>query len=165
MGKGAGYPPCCPLDPGRADVSQSTCSLRPGTGVWSPRQDVERHNHSPFLRSNLVRDHSHTLTGSLTCWSGRVSRPTSFKLGKRGGVSPAPRVKDPVLSLLWLGSLLWHLFYPWPLAWPEKQKRKTRGLEGDGHQHSFIPFPSSTDCCATDHQRRARRRWRQRVSG
>ena len=23
-------------------------------------------------------------------------------------------VKDPALSLLWLGSLLWHGFIPWP---------------------------------------------------
>ena len=23
-------------------------------------------------------------------------------------------IKDPALSLLWLGSLLWHRFNPWP---------------------------------------------------
>ena len=26
----------------------------------------------------------------------------------------APLVKDPVLSLQWLGLLLWHGFHPWP---------------------------------------------------
>ena len=35
-------------------------------------------------------------------------------------------IKDPVLLLLWLGSLLWHGFNPWPQnfcmtwAWPKK---------------------------------------------
>lgn len=38
-------------------------------------------------------------------------------------------VKDPVLSLLQLGSLLWCRFHPWPRnyvqrAWPKKKKKK-----------------------------------------
>ena len=41
-------------------------------------------------------------------------------------------IKDPVLSLLWLGSPLWHGFSPWPLnfhmPWvqPKKKKREKR---------------------------------------
>ena len=43
----------------------------------------------------------------------------------------AQRVKDPVLSLLWLWSLLWYGFSPWlknfcmPWVWPQKQKQTT----------------------------------------
>ena len=39
-------------------------------------------------------------------------------------------VKDPALSLLWLGSMLWLGFDPWPgnlhmpWAWPKKKKKK-----------------------------------------
>ena len=39
-------------------------------------------------------------------------------------------VKDPVLSLLWLGSLVWCGFGPWPRnfcvlqAWPKGKKKK-----------------------------------------
>ena len=42
-------------------------------------------------------------------------------------------VKDLVLSLLWLGSLLWHGFNPWPgnfrmpQVWPKKKKKKGLG--------------------------------------
>ena len=30
----------------------------------------------------------------------------------------AQKVKDPALSLQWLGSLLWHGFNPWPWELP-----------------------------------------------
>ena len=39
-------------------------------------------------------------------------------------------IKDPVLSLQWLGLLLWHRFDPWPRnfcrpwAWPKKKKKE-----------------------------------------
>ena len=44
-------------------------------------------------------------------------------------------VKDTALSLLQLGSLLWHGFSPWPgnfhmpWAWPKKKKRRRRKKE------------------------------------
>ena len=43
-----------------------------------------------------------------------------------------PEVKDPALSLLWLGSLLWHGFDPWCgnfcvlQAWPKNIKIKLK---------------------------------------
>ena len=42
----------------------------------------------------------------------------------------AQQVKDPTLSLLWLGSLLWHRFNPWPWNFymlqvePKEKKKK-----------------------------------------
>ena len=44
-------------------------------------------------------------------------------------------VKDPALSLLWLGSLLWCSFSPWPRnfsmlwVWPKREK-KTKDRDG-----------------------------------
>ena len=43
----------------------------------------------------------------------------------------AQRVKDLVLSLQWLRSLLWHRFQPWPRnfhmpwAWPKRKKKSS----------------------------------------
>ena len=40
----------------------------------------------------------------------------------------AQQVKDPVFLLLWLWSLLWHRFHPWPGTFPRSNhKKKTRG--------------------------------------
>ena len=39
-------------------------------------------------------------------WPSKELRPQSSPL--------AQQVKDPTLSLLWLGSLLWHSFNSWP---------------------------------------------------
>ena len=44
-------------------------------------------------------------------------------------------VKEPVLSLLWLGSLLWCRFSPWPRnfcmpwVWQKKKKKKKKDLK------------------------------------
>ena len=46
--------------------------------------------------------------------------------------------KDPVLSLLWLRSLLWHWFNPWPgnvnVPWvqPKKKKKHTHTQKNSG---------------------------------
>ena len=45
------------------------------------------------------------------------------------------QVKDPALSLQWLGSLLWCRFDPWPRdfhmpwTWPKQNKRKKKPLK------------------------------------
>ena len=36
----------------------------------------------------------------------------------------AQRVKDPILSLLWLESFLWRGFDPWPWVRQKKKKKK-----------------------------------------
>lgn len=50
----------------------------------------------------------------------------------------AHQVKDPALSLLWCGSLLWHGFDPWlrSLCAPWVWRRKIQWLK----QYRFIPF-------------------------
>ena len=57
-------------------------------------------------------------------------------------------VKDLALSLLWLQSLLWHRFDPWPgnfhmpLAWPGKKKierEKERDYENMGLKPLVLP--------------------------
>ena len=59
-------------------------------------------------------------------WGQRVSSARVAFEESSGGLA----VKDPVLSLLWLRSLLWHGFQPWtknfhmPQALPEKKKKK-----------------------------------------
>ena len=51
------------------------------------------------------------------------------------------RVKDPALSLQWLGSLLWHGFSPWPgnfhMVWA-RPKKKFLFLHLDKPQHWFV---------------------------
>ena len=53
---------------------------------------------------------------NTTAWSSLVAQP----------------VKDPVLSLLWLKSLMWHRFNPWPQkllhvgGTAKKKKKKKR---------------------------------------
>jgi len=55
----------------------------------------------------------------------------------------AQSIKDPVLSLKCLGSLLWHKFYPWPrnfhVLWRQPKKRKKKKKN---HQN---PPPKKTE--------------------
>ena len=52
---------------------------------------------------------------------------SKIKIKKQRNSLVAQQVKDPVLSLLWLGSLLWYRFNPWLgtcMLWPKKRKKK-----------------------------------------
>ena len=69
----------------------------------------------------------------------------------------AQQVKDLVLSLLWLGSLLWSAFYPWlgtSICWlcaPPPKKKITRCLNAwDSDRHVLRLLPWSPRCRAKD---------------
>ena len=84
-----------------------------------------------------------------------MAPPAGLKAG--GSSLGAQRVKDPVLSLQWLGLLLWQGFSPWPRnfympwVWPEKEKsggpkssccggsRMTDGRDWNPSLHSDFP--------------------------
>ena len=81
--------------------------------------------------------------------------------------SRAPRVaqwiKDPVLSLLWYRSLLWHGFDPWPgnfhLWWaqPKKKKEKEEYLRNiSGERNLAISMTLGRDGQETDMARVAK---------
>ena len=62
----------------------------------------------------------------------------SLKVGGHGNFLLAQRVKDPVLSLLWRRSLLWHRYDPWPRNFcmeHTSQKNKNKKFGGHGHIH------------------------------
>ena len=51
----------------------------------------------------------------------------------------AEQVKDPALSLQWLGSLLWSGFDPWPtIAEKRKRKKKKKTLLLKNANHHLI---------------------------
>ena len=56
-------------------------------------------------------------------------------------------VKDPVLSLQWLGSLLWRGFHSWPgnFCMPQAQPKRKKGkkLKESSHCGSVVMNPTS----------------------
>ena len=44
-------------------------------------------------------------------------------------------VKDPALSLLWLGLLLWHKIDPW--AWPKNKQKKPKKVSSQFYPIGF----------------------------
>ena len=82
--------------------------------------------------------HSWSLISATFYWSkhvigpvqiqniGKLSLPFDEKSCKIGSSLMVQQVKDPTLSLLWLGSLLWLRFDPWPgnFCMPQVQPKK-----------------------------------------
>ena len=99
--------------------------LNPGF-IWAPEICIhEPHSFSPFAEFYSV---DHALAFCLYCNINATLKTLLWH-------SPVAQwVKDPVLSLLWLGSLLWCRFDPWTRnfcilwAWPKKKKKKKRIL-------------------------------------
>ena len=55
-----------------------------------------------------------------------LSLPKAANFKRCGSSLVVQQVKDPVLPLLWLRSLLWHRFDPWPgnFCMPQAQPKK-----------------------------------------
>ena len=87
-----------------------------------------------WARPGIKHISSWILVGFINFWAMMETPKCVFNFTKRKTRSSpvAQWVKDPVLSLKWPGSLLWHRFDPCPgnfcmlQVWPKKKKKKER---------------------------------------
>ena len=110
------------------------------------------------------------LGGSSGTWKHEHSSLQIQVKWENGEFPGSPAGKDPVLSLLWLRSLLWFRFDPWPgnfptsQAWPKKKNKQTK-KKNQGKQNWEDKVPTSTGVRQKKTQKMVKCKGRSRKDG